>query len=235
MRVVPSDRPAMVKPTQPSVDMPDARGKNDKFKRNLLRKRRTYAQYFDKSLHLVDLALARVAVFRGSYGERVVPETAVGRHGEISFTGETTRVSHASSESLSLMKRAVAGVVDQKEKNALEKYGLRCVERRSGLQRRRDKRLLNWELTQKKREKEERDWNFKLTLRELEHYLAQGGRPLGRNERWQTIPIYGPVGYRMVNLVVVGPTRDNVAAPSSWYFDGSGRRIRFGSRRSVLG
>lgn len=236
MKVVPSDRPAMVKPTQPTGVPPGDTGKNDKFKEKLLRKRRTYVRYFDRGLAAIDEALRRVAVFRGCHGERVVRETAVGKSGEIYETGSTIRVLSASSESLALCREAVRGSRGAKEKTALKKYALRCTERRSRRQHRRDNRLLSWELRQKKIEKEERDWNWKIKLGCVQSYYDAGGRQPTRSEgALQCIPVL-PLGssLRAVTFIVVGPaSRTGDILP--YYFDDKGNRVRLGSRRSVLG
>lgn len=236
MRVVPSDRPAMVKPSQPSGSMPDAPGKNDKFKENLLRKRRTYIRYFERGLSRVDAALRRVAVFRGCHGERVVRETEADRSGRIYETGCTIRILNASPEALALCKDAVKGSRGAKEKTALKKYALRCTERRRLRQHRRDKRLLTWELRVKKLEKEERDWNWTKRLEAVQHYYDCGGRQPGRNESLCVIPVlrYG-FSLKAVDFVVCPPTRDSVGTAFPFYFDDKGNRVRLGSRRSVLG
>lgn len=238
MRVVPSDRPAMIKPTQPTGVPPGNTGKNDKFKENLLRKRRTYDRYFTRGLAAIDEALRRVAVFRGCHGERVVQETAVSRSGVIYETGCTIRILDASSESLALCKQAVKGSRGAKEKNALKKYALRCTERRSRRQHRRDNRLLSWELRQKKIEKEERDWNWRVKLRAVQAYYDAGGRQPGRTEHaLMCIPVMSLANsssLRAIDYVVCGPA----SAPGSalpFYFDDKGNRVLLGSRRSVLG
>jgi hypothetical protein len=141
-------------------------------------------------------------------------------------TGERKPILVSPQEDVDAMKAAIRGVVGKKEKTALKKYSLRCVERRSRGQRRRDNRLLNWELRQKKVEKEERDWNWKVQSEAVEQYYALGGRQPGRGERLIIIPIL-PMGFsnRAINYVVAGPTHRTVASTPPYYFDPSGNRV----------
>lgn len=65
-RVVPeTPRPQLVEEPQLSVVEPVDRGKNDKFKRNLLSKRRTYQKYFERGLSTIDDKLRKIALARG--------------------------------------------------------------------------------------------------------------------------------------------------------------------------
>lgn len=224
-KVVPSgSRQSMEKTTDHGARSPKNVCKNDKFKENLLRKRRTYDKYFERGLVAVDAALRRVAIFRGSHGERVVEADYVDRNGDLQPAGFSRKVALASPEAVSLMKDAIRGVASQKEKNSLKKYAMRCVARRSGGQRRRDNRLLNWELHQKRREKEERSRLFDIKLSAVEQYYADGGRQPGRNERLGFILVLNLVG-KPIDAIVLPPTRDPASA-EPFYFDESGRRIR---------
>jgi hypothetical protein len=215
------------------------------FRTKLLRKRAEYEEYFAKGLVAVDAALRRVACFRGLHGTRVVDETMVSdprgssrgfKERGIFPTGERKQILASPQEDVDAMKAAIRGVVGKKEKNALKKYSLRCVERRSRGQRRRDNRLLSWELRQKKIEKEERDWNWKVQLEAVEQFYALGGRQPGRGERLIVIPIL-PMGFsnRAIDFVVAGPTRETVASTPPYYFDPSGNRVTTArDRRGVL-
>jgi hypothetical protein len=203
------------------------------FHTKLLRKRAGYEKYFAKGLVAVDAALRRVACFRGFHGTRVVDETIGPRVSSreskergIFPTGERKPILVSPQEDVDAMKAAIRGVVGKKEKTALKKYSLRCVERRSRGQRRRDKRLLDWELRQKKIEKAERDWNWKVRSEAVEQFYALGGRQPGRGESLIAIPIL-PMGFsnRAINYVVAGPTRKTVASTPPYYFDPSGNRV----------
>lgn len=234
-RVVPdgSSQP-MEKAIDPSRVSTRIREENDKFKRNLLRKRRTYTRYFDDGLSRIDSALRRVAIFRGCHGTRVVTHYDEDRKGNV-HSEYKKEILAAPKESVGQMKEALRGVADQKEKNALKKYGLRCVSRRSDGQRRADTRALNWELTQKKREKRERDRAFDVKLEGVGAYYAAGGRQPERGEHLGGYWIYGSApSWCPLAFVALPPTRDPTPT-LPFYFDEQGNRIRIsGNNMKVL-
>jgi len=216
----------------------------DKFKENLLRKRRTYERYFSRGLVAIDAALRRIAVFRGLRGKKTYNWVDENRNGNASAEYKV-EVFHATKDELADMKLAIRGVVVQKEKKSLKKYALRCSARRDAGQRRHDTRNLNWEQKQKLREKKERSVDFGLRLEAVEEYYAAGGRQPGRGEHLGMIPVYGGKSkdfafpgtrtshwYPPAFYVVAPPTRDP-PTPVPYYFDENGRRIRMASRYSV--
>jgi hypothetical protein len=63
-RVVPESHSSRIEQPKLSAIVPDDRGKNDKFKRNLLSKRRTYTKYFERSLSTIDDKLRKIVLAR---------------------------------------------------------------------------------------------------------------------------------------------------------------------------
>jgi hypothetical protein len=79
-RVVPESHSSRVEQPKLSVIIPDDHGKNDKFKKNLLSKRRTYTKYFERSLSTIDDKLRKIALAR-DIKERLWEELADRREG----------------------------------------------------------------------------------------------------------------------------------------------------------
>jgi hypothetical protein len=186
----------MEKPSDPSGYPTRGSGKNDKFKEKLLRKRRTYARYFERGLSKIDAALRRVAVAR---------EVKQGMKASVT-AGKIT------APNLELASRGgVAAIAREsfgKEKQNLKKYTKRVVDRAVSSAYRKARRLISWEEATRKKEEKERASVFRHNLQEREALFNRLGPKafdefLRREER----------------------EKKRIIVPCTWQIDGLGRAV----------
>jgi len=182
---------------------------------NLLRKRAGYAKYFDTNLREINASLKRVQIKRMI---QTGVQVAVQGDDDRGTSGYILPEPRLTRGAVSDIKRALVGV-ERQEKKILQKYVARCTARAGRRQRRFATRLETWEAKQKRREKNERDREAREALQARERLFNE----------------LGPAAFERLLRSEEAARRRRRPDARPFYFDENGRRIRIGTRRSVVG
>lgn len=185
----------------------------------LLRKRQTYARYFDAGLETVDHALRRVALNRAVRSGLQIHVQGNDDLGLVSRRLKKPCLTNQAASAVASIARESLG----KAKQDLKKYTKRVLALASSGQSNRARRLISWELAMEKKEKAKRDREF-------------SGKLADRSELYRRL---GPEGFerllRKEEADRKARRRESERPFAPFYLDGWGRKVLLASPQSVVG